>query len=81
MAHTALGDVADNTEGGMDLIDYVANKDMLDVDSDGFIKLPYRPYSTFIQAMLLPGKIVKILGFAIHSGSISGPFLFLVLFL
>ena len=34
---------ADNDEGGMDLLDYVKNKEMLDVDDEGYIKTPMAP--------------------------------------
>jgi galactonate dehydratase len=39
---TSLG-IHYNEEGGMDLLDYVVNKDMLDVDEEGFIKTPMAP--------------------------------------
>ena len=32
-----------NEEGGMDLLDYVSNKGMFDVDADGYVKLPNGP--------------------------------------
>lgn len=39
---TSLG-IHYNEEGGMDLLDYVSNKGMFDVDADGYVKLPNGP--------------------------------------